>query len=149
MYLRRKPHAECFNPDELIMVKQLKVCPCETDDWECDSGYTRNQSTNKCEASNPRVISEPPEQCEDYFFTKTGYRKIAGNLCEGGVDLGPQRTLCPDRFRKSMIYMGLAIVLLLFIAYKVKQRAHDDFERRRLGRNDSESYPGFDHEKIQ
>ena len=69
-------------------------------------------------------------------------------MCEAGVDLGPKRTVCPDKFRKSMIYVGVALLFLIFIALRVKERARSELEKRKLGKQDSESYPGFDHEKM-
>lgn len=100
IYLRRKPDRECFNPDELEMVRREKICRCSKEDWECDVGYYRDEDTGVCTRLDGYVGSDRSDvkNCkkEGYFLVRSGYRKVAGNVCEGGVDLGPHHMKCPS-----------------------------------------------------
>ena len=48
----------------------------------------------------------------DAWFETQGYRKIAGDACQGGVDLSPVRHDCPPSSERSII--GAAIVYIVF-----------------------------------
>lgn len=99
IYLRRKPERECFNPDELEMVKRERKCSCSKEDWECDIGYFRDEDTSLCTRLDGKILDDSQtDSCvfNEYYEVKSGYRKIAGNVCEGGVDLGPHHVKCPN-----------------------------------------------------
>lgn len=100
------------------MVRQVKRCPCTEEDWECASGFKRNPTTNKCEPRNPKWIQTPPLFCQDYYRVKTGYRKASGNMCEGGLDLGPHNMTCPNLQQKGIIYISIALLLLFCLAIR-------------------------------
>ena len=44
----------------------------------------------------------PPANCEGYYEVPSGYRKILGSYCDGGVDLGPKLVECPVKIEKSV-----------------------------------------------
>lgn len=100
LYLRRKPDRECFNPDELEMVKRERVCSCVIEDWECDVGYLRDEESQACVRIDGfrGPDHSGADKCNPggYYLVKSGYRKIAGNVCEGGIDLGPHHLRCPE-----------------------------------------------------
>jgi hypothetical protein len=52
-------------------------------------GYERiisgNEGSPKCTAIKGYVFNEENEVCSDYYYIPNGYRKIAGNMCEGGI----------------------------------------------------------------
>ena len=104
VYLRRKPERACFNSDEVEMVRRDAVCKCEAEDWECDIGFVREKESGACVRSSDGKSGpfyEPPKKCVDFYKVRTGYRKVAGNVCENGVDLGAHMIQCPDQHNKG------------------------------------------------
>lgn len=85
-YERRKPDADCFVGDKFHdPVSRQEPCACTDDDYECDFGFVRNEK-HECVSAGP--IRIPPGQCmgaDRTFKASSGYRKVAGNLCRGGV----------------------------------------------------------------
>lgn len=74
-------------------------------DYECDIGYSRGDGQGPCLESTTRLSEEDKqkiiqerwsEQCEEfgYYEVTQGYRKVPGNVCEGGIDLNPYRYQC-------------------------------------------------------
>jgi hypothetical protein len=86
IYQRRIPSANCWNPD-VDHIVNTTVCLCTEDDWECDFGYERASNGACVLVMEPPKY--PPENCEGTYFKTKGYRKEAGNYCNGGVDHSP------------------------------------------------------------
>jgi len=86
LYQRRKPSAQCWNPN-VDHVYNVTACTCTEDDWECDFGYERLGNGSCILDMEP--TSYPPENCEGTYYKTKGYRKEAGNICSGGVDHSP------------------------------------------------------------
>jgi photosystem II stability/assembly factor-like uncharacterized protein len=90
-FKRRKPDADCFVPNKDFQdpEESRKTCECTERDFECDYNFKRHDG--KCVQSGKIV---PPEgACEDdkkKFLGSSGYRKIPGNDCEGGIDLSKE-----------------------------------------------------------
>lgn len=75
-------------------------------DFECDIGYARAEgSTGPCLEQESRLSESAKEaakqelwaeQCDEYGYYEItqGYRKVPGNVCEGGIDLSPARYHC-------------------------------------------------------
>jgi hypothetical protein len=40
-------------------------------------------------------VLKPPEDCKGSYLQTQGYRKVSGDYCMGGVELGPIRLECP------------------------------------------------------
>lgn len=129
-YLRRKPDAECHNPDDMEMYRQVKVCACSAEDWECDKGYTREKEHGKCVPVGIKHHQSAPEKCDGYYRIKTGYRKIAGNVCEGGLDLSAHQMVCPGPHRKGMIYLSLFVLVLVVVLLKKRSAFNEEKLRR-------------------
>jgi hypothetical protein len=119
-YTRRKREAECYNGEDYEKVTFVENCLCTPLDYECDIGYFLDES-NKCQKI-PNFEQEMLT-CEDdvvYYEIPTGYRRVAGNTCEGGVrsQLEPLRVHCADSSMSSgglMILCILAVVLILYV----------------------------------
>ena len=105
-YVRRKQDSLCFNGEEHEAVTRVEPCTCTEIDFECDLGYYREagatgpcieQETRLTEVEKQRMLQDLQiEQCDEYGYYEItqGYRKIPGNVCEGGIDLSPYRYHC-------------------------------------------------------
>jgi hypothetical protein len=75
-------------------------------------GFHREDGTGPCIRDGEQEIdytynkycrmTSPPAKCSDFYQVTTGYRKVAGNLCDGGVQHQPIRLPCPG-FRPFQI----------------------------------------------
>eukprot|EP01113_Clastostelium_recurvatum_P000286 TRINITY_DN1012_c0_g1_i1.p1 TRINITY_DN1012_c0_g1~~TRINITY_DN1012_c0_g1_i1.p1 ORF type:complete len:754 (+),score=110.72 TRINITY_DN1012_c0_g1_i1:142-2403(+) len=98
-YLRRKISSKCYNFVHLERIESRQPCPCTYDDWECDVAYETTNFPNgtfTCTLSGI-VPPDPPEHCppgKPYYVSK-GYRKIAGDLCQGGLNFDAIKKTCP------------------------------------------------------
>jgi hypothetical protein len=84
-YLRRKANSECFNPDDMSLINTPEICECTADDYECDIGFFRNKFGACYLASGKDIDFTPPETCDKYYRVRKGYRKVANDVCEGGL----------------------------------------------------------------
>ena len=150
-YLRRKPDANCYNPDELDMVRQLKICSCSEEDWECDIGFEKDKLSQRCVPIDKSWVQKPPTSCDDYYIVKTGYRKVAGNVCSGGLNLGPHHMVCPEQHRKGMIYLTVAVVIVLLLVLRNRSAIQERIQKNRFLKEGARQYSNnFDeHDKIQ
>jgi len=89
-YIRRKRESKCFNPQEFDKKLITESCPCTEEDWECDYGFERKQENGPCVPMNSEYgipyTPVPPKDCYGTFEAKTGYKKLGGVFCEGGVN---------------------------------------------------------------
>ena len=96
---RRVPHSNCYNGLEYDSPRVVRSCPCAREDFECDFGYGVNQITKKCDLLGDPIASTDFFTCQEgQFFNKTqGYRRIPGNVCQGGEfhAYDPVITPCP------------------------------------------------------
>ena len=104
-YTRRKQDSKCFNGEQHESITRIDPCTCNEMDYECDIGYTRVEGQGPCletgrhkNPENESIIQQEVwnEQCEEfgYYEVTQGYRKIPGDICEGGIDLAPYRYQC-------------------------------------------------------
>ncbi|PPQ80721.1 hypothetical protein CVT25_001841 [Psilocybe cyanescens] len=85
-YKRRKPDANCYVGEKFKdPVTHEDSCECTDADYECDYNFIKVDG--KCEPTGPEPI--PAGECaagsESTYMGSSGYRKIPGNTCEGGV----------------------------------------------------------------
>ncbi|KAF8894237.1 vacuolar protein sorting/targeting protein 10 [Gymnopilus junonius] len=87
-YKRRKPDANCYVGEKFKdPVVHEDNCECKDSDYECDYNYVKNG--DKCEPVGPEPIpagvcaGEDPDKT---YMGSSGYRKIPGNTCVGGVE---------------------------------------------------------------
>ena len=122
-YVRRKREAQCYNKEEFDAWTSSKNCVCTEEDWECDVGFERSKEGPCKNMMDEPVTFDPPEDCDgDYYYVTQGYRKVAGNTCEGGVSHAATRLPCPSKtFTKSNAIMLLALGSLaagIYFLYK-------------------------------
>lgn len=85
--IRRKQTARCWNDQQAEHKNFVKSCSCSEEDWECDFGYIREDNgLGKCVPLDHKyqIQTQKPEVCLDWYFVQNGYRKIPGNMCNGG-----------------------------------------------------------------
>jgi hypothetical protein len=70
------------------------------EDWECDFGFRRN-SENECvplfSEFKVKLEEKAPNNCRGFYEVKTGYKKITGDFCSGGIDLNQKIIPCPEQ----------------------------------------------------
>lgn len=111
-YVRRKQDAECFNGEEFERPKFIENCQCTEEDFECDLGYYREE-TGSCKEIEGFIFSEPACDENDMMFTVTGYRRVAGDSCKGGVQsqYEPVKVPCTET-SGSVFFILLALGLV-------------------------------------
>jgi hypothetical protein len=84
-YQRRKPDAVCYVGHKFEdPVGHEESCPCEDHDFECDFNHVRQG--NECVPVGPEPV--PSGTCQnphDTYLGSSGYRRIPGNTCAGGI----------------------------------------------------------------
>lgn len=123
-YIRKKRNAECFNPEELDRVYSYKNCECTEEDWDCDIGYERSKN-GTCVLAKTRMSHHPaPEECHGFYNGTSGYRKVVGNTCEGGVYYPPVKLPCPQNYitKHNMIIAVYGMVALCSLGFIVGRR---------------------------
>ncbi|KAF8634658.1 hypothetical protein AX15_000797 [Amanita polypyramis BW_CC] len=86
-YKRRKSTANCYVGDKFRdPVEHEEDCQCTDADYECDYNFIRQG--NQCTPAGPEripagVCGSDPKQT---YMGSSGYRKIPGNTCKGGVE---------------------------------------------------------------
>lgn len=94
-YLRRKEGSECFNPLTFNLTKIHSICKCSPSDFECDFGYKKVRK-GVCSPYSKRIADKElsPDNCLNYYKVKSGYRKMEGNQCQGGIKNEPKYIAC-------------------------------------------------------
>jgi hypothetical protein len=83
-YVRRKQEAECFNGMDFERPLVVENCECTEADFECDFGYSRADSS-VCERMESVDVGLAECEEDGYMRQTTGYRRVAGDSCVGGV----------------------------------------------------------------
>lgn len=68
-----------------------------------------------CEETINRKTSIPKD-CKDYYYVSKGYRLVAGDKCEGGLNLSPEKVKCPSNPFVTSDGSGSPIVLIVILA---------------------------------
>jgi hypothetical protein len=123
-YVRRKRDSECYNGEEFERKTFVEECECTEMDYVCDYGYFR-EGSGACSPVQGYVSDLAKCQEGDQFYEiPTGYRKVAGNTCVGGVAsrYDPTRILCSDGILSgnSWILLSLIVVVLIGLVYKTQ-----------------------------
>lgn len=82
-YKRKNKDADCLNGDYFDKLISFNYCECSEEDWECDIGFQRDKD-GICIHKKKQEFTVP-EVCEDSYSLSSGYRKVAGDACMGGV----------------------------------------------------------------
>eukprot|EP00347_Sterkiella_histriomuscorum_P000628 403375111 len=135
-YFRKKPQSNCYlSPDEsslelqAMINKRLKTpCECTDLDYECDEGFQRaggeEDDTNICVPIkiNEEDIHKAEKECalHDYFYKRSGYRKIPENLCQGGVHKERDiRMPCVDSLKDYTLRYLLLMLMISLVMYVI------------------------------
>lgn len=121
-YLRRKANSDCFVGSAPLSLgfKQEENCQCTRDDYECDYNYELTIS-GTCKLVKGLENLKGDEVCKDpnavHWYEPTGYRKLTGSTCEGGLVLDEGKShLCPGKVdnRESRL-TGLSMFFIIFV----------------------------------
>ncbi|CAK0893248.1 unnamed protein product [Prorocentrum cordatum] len=104
-YTRRRADRACRTVAQALMLapRDLRTdapCPCTSADWTCAPGfrratYGRGAPCEPAEAQDaPNVSSLCAGTAEEEVLVSRGYVRLAGNGCQGGVDLSPRAEAC-------------------------------------------------------
>lgn len=120
-YVRRKRDHRCHISKEHNPILKVEHCACTIYDFECDFGYKRDLSEggdfSKCIPDEEAKFIEDPRPCEGFKQTSKGYRRIAGNTCEGGAEWMPITSPCPvDLPHASHVGLIMLVILAILIA---------------------------------
>ncbi|KAF7668792.1 hypothetical protein LDENG_00287140 [Lucifuga dentata] len=91
-FLRLRKDSVCVNGRDYQINTQPTPCLCTFDDFLCDFGYYREENSTVC-VEQPDLKGKVLEFClqgKEEKLVTSGYRKIPGDKCEGGVN--PERT---------------------------------------------------------
>lgn len=86
IYSRRKQQSQCFNNETTEKFQTLQKCACTEMSFECELGFTRSIGSTACVLENPRVLPRAATAgCPGAGkFAVDAYRKVPGDVCEGG-----------------------------------------------------------------
>lgn len=129
-YTRKKRDRECYIGSEFLLLPDMSDCDCTEADYECDFGFYRGEagSDSGCIASVNIDYSAPADCPSGSNYTvSSGYRKIVGDTCKGGIKHDPIILPCPSFITRMgssplKIVIGLVVVAIilgaLWYAYK-------------------------------
>ncbi|KAE8623498.1 hypothetical protein XENTR_v10005631 [Xenopus tropicalis] len=86
-YFRLRKSSVCQNGRDYTVSKVHTPCACTLDDYMCDFGYYRNENESEC-VEQSELKGQELDLCvygEEEKLTTSGYRKIPGDKCTGGV----------------------------------------------------------------
>ncbi|KAI8067678.1 uncharacterized protein B0P05DRAFT_552523 [Gilbertella persicaria] len=139
-YFRRIQDRDCYIGEKLVQPREIvRNCSCTEEDYECDFNYVRD-ANNRC-VLVPGLSPLVPtcDGSRDYYYTPTGYRKIAASTCEGGKELdkiGAEQMWCPGASRSghgwvAIIFAPIIAAGLVFAILHYRKRG-GSFGRIRL-----------------
>ncbi|KAK5084239.1 vacuolar protein sorting/targeting protein PEP1 [Lithohypha guttulata] len=102
-YRRRKAEADCVIDDDFKDPEiTFEPCECTKADFECDFNFERSEDRQECKPVE--VLPVPEGVCKnpgDTFLGSSGWRKIPGNACKGGIDMAKEvERPCADTIGK-------------------------------------------------
>lgn len=86
-FLRLRKDSVCWNGRDYVITTQPTPCPCTLDDYQCDYGYYRAENSSECveQADLKGHVLEFCLHGTTEQLQTSGYRKIPGDRCEGGI----------------------------------------------------------------
>uniref|UniRef100_A0A646QCG5 Sortilin-related receptor n=1 Tax=Hemiscolopendra marginata TaxID=943146 RepID=A0A646QCG5_9MYRI len=109
VYQRRIVSVKCYNGEEYERVVSVEKCPCQQEDYECDEAFKWDKDSKHCIRDRESYFDplKIPEDCSagKYYNRTKGYRKVAGDVCEGGLSIqfDPQMVSCPVSVKPEFI----------------------------------------------
>ncbi|XP_074500645.1 sortilin 1b [Sebastes fasciatus] len=86
-FLRLRKSSVCWNGRDYKLNTVPTPCSCTLDDFLCDFGYYRQENSSEC-VEQPDLKGKVLEFClygKEEKLVTSGYRKIPGDKCEGGM----------------------------------------------------------------
>ncbi|KAJ7446295.1 Oligoxyloglucan reducing end-specific cellobiohydrolase [Mycena latifolia] len=127
-YHRRVRDADCVVGRQPVLPGTIiRNCACTNTDFECEFNYYKNE-TNECvliPGATPLPNDDSCADGEEYWYERTGYRRISWSTCVGGENLDRGiRHRCPSNggaqqggyYLWFLAAVGLTI-LVLFVTY--------------------------------
>ncbi|KRX00018.1 hypothetical protein PPERSA_05520 [Pseudocohnilembus persalinus] len=129
-FVRRKRQSKCFNGQQFERQVKIDFCQCTESDWECDFGYARENGQGPCKfvGEESQRNTSPPDTCNGYYTVSKGYRKVTGDVCQGGIDYSPYIYTCPYfNFTSSNFWVNLLILsglgALIYYVYHNQEKS--------------------------
>ncbi|CDW83469.1 bnr asp-box repeat family protein [Stylonychia lemnae] len=131
-YFRKKTASNCYikdvdqSPLELqTLINNRKVTPCECSDadYECDEGFQRADDESEIcipleKSETERHKAEKECALGNFYYQRSGYRKIPGNLCQNGLHLDRDiQVQCVDALKDYTLRYLLMLLGLSTIYY--------------------------------
>ena len=163
-YRRRKPDVDCFIREKKFkeIEPEFKTCECTEEDFECDYNFIRSKEGKECVRDGP--LPDPKGVCKNgakKYKASSGYRKIPGNGCKGGVDLEEEKERdCEDTLKPPVSgeinTEKTAFPAKSFRGYFYLERAESSSESSKVGKDEtvvmrtdkSDVYMSRDHGKT-
>lgn len=135
-YIRRKREAECFNGESYEAVTEIENCECSPSDYECDVGFYKDRAGSCQRVESFELPAEVCEEDDAYYEIFTGYRRVAGNTCVGGVSssLEPLKVLCSSSswsVSLLQVFSMVCVAALGYFAYTRKELIAEKLEALR------------------
>lgn len=97
VFRRRRKDSKCFSAERLEKEVSSKTCACTYADYNCQEGYVREEGSLMCVGK----VEGQKNPCKaGVQILPSGYQKIAGNKCEGGVQPEMQRIPCQEEGKR-------------------------------------------------
>ncbi|KAG1149093.1 hypothetical protein G6F37_003371 [Rhizopus arrhizus] len=135
VYHRRIRDHDCYIGEKLVQPKEIvRDCTCTEEDYECDYNYVRDSSNNCTLVHGLLPLVPTCDNSIDFYYTPSGYRKVAASTCRGGLELDKlgEKIMCPsikglgDAWTVLFISAILSVGLVFGILY---YRKHAGFGR--------------------
>ncbi|KAM4796950.1 sortilin [Rhinophrynus dorsalis] len=128
-YIRLRKSSMCQNGRDYTVSRDSTSCPCTLDDYMCDFGYYRKENESEC-VEQQEFQGHDLELCvfgEEEKLKTTGYRKIPGDKCIGGLQPGrvevDLKRKCTNNLSSrtkdtasSSVPLILSVVLVMLVA---------------------------------
>ncbi|KAI1888098.1 hypothetical protein AGOR_G00181550 [Albula goreensis] len=123
-FRRLKKQSVCRNGRDYIVKREQSPCLCTREDYLCDYGYYRHESSSEC-IEQEDLKNHTLEVClngEEEELQTSGYRKVPSDKCEGGFTpsrrertKGPQSTVLVTVVAVSIMVVGLVAAIFLIV----------------------------------
>ena len=106
---------------------QIRDCPCQEDDYECDIDYHKPHQKGACQIDEGMVPNKTLSilhQCSrsdssGMYYDPNGYRKVAGDTCVGGIAHVGNQVSCPSWAykRSGGTWFGFLFKIVLAVCF--------------------------------
>ena len=151
-YIKKKRDSECYIGDQFNEFEAIEYCPCTKEDYECDFGFYRSEENPQAPCTASINISySPPEECAagSNYTVSSGYRKITGDKCRGGITYNPIVLPCPVEvveafftlsFEKAMWLVFVCSVGLLMVTIGYMKKNAEEIRKQFMKMTETHSH---------